>query len=175
MKGRTIDMDTVRKGKAWVFGDNVNSESIMATGTDFNPALAAQSCLMFYDETFHTDVKPGDIIVAGRNFGNSSSRPAAKVLKYLGVSAILCESAGRIFYRNTWNIGVPVFECPKINTLFKKGDQVEVDVATGKIRNLTTGAEAQAAPPMPLLVERWSKGGMIDWINTRRDQYDTLE
>ena len=168
-------MDTIRRGKAWVFGDNVNSESIMATGTDFNPALAAKSCLMFYDESFHSDVKPGDVIVAGRNFGNSSSRPAAKVLKYLGVSETLCESAGRIFYRNTWNIGVPVLECPGINKLFAKGDDVEVDIATGKIRNLTTGAEAQAGSPIPLLVERWAAGGMIDWINSRREKYDTLD
>lgn len=167
-------MDTIRSGKAWVFGDDVNSESIMATGTDFNPALAAKSCLAFYDESFHSDVQPGDVIVAGRNFGNSSSRPAGKVLKYLGVSAILCESSGRIFFRNTWNIGVPILECPGINRLFSKGDQVEVDISTGKIRNLTTGAEAQAAKPIPILVERWAAGGMIDWINCHRENYDTL-
>ena len=168
-------MDTVRRGKAWVFGDDVNSESIMATGTDFNPALAAQSCLLFYDESFHKEVQPGDVIVAGRNFGNSSSRPAGKVLKYLGVSAILCESSGRIFFRNTWNIGVPILECPGINKMFEKGDEVEVDIATGRIKNLRTGEEAVAAKPIPVLVERWAAGGMIDWINKRRDKYDTLE
>ena len=168
-------MDTTKTGTVWTFGDNINSESIMATGTDFNPALAAKSCLAYYDEEFPTKAKAGDIIVAGRNFGNSSSRPAAKVLKFLGISAILCESAGRIFFRNTWNIGVPVLECPDIVKLFSKGDIAQVDIATGTIQNLTTGATAQAAAPIPLLVERWAAGGMIDWVNSRRDQYDTLE
>jgi 3-isopropylmalate/(R)-2-methylmalate dehydratase small subunit len=167
-------MNSLLHGKTWTFGANVNSESIMATGTDFDPALASKTCLEFYDKEFPAKVQPGDIIVAGRNFGNSSSRPAAKVLKYLGVSAIVCESCARIFFRNTWNIGVPVLECPDISGMFSKGDIAEVDVDTGLITNVTTGKTAQAGKPIPQLVERWAAGGMIDWVNSRRDKYDTL-
>jgi 3-isopropylmalate/(R)-2-methylmalate dehydratase small subunit len=168
-------MDTVKRGKAWTFGDNVNSESIMATGTDFDPILASKTSLAFYDKEFPVNVKPGDIIVAGKNFGNSSSRPAGRALKYLGVAAILCESSGAIFYRNTWNIGVPILECPNINKIISKGDEVEVDIATGLIKNLTTGATAQADDPIPVLVERWAEGGMIEWVKSRREKYDTLK
>lgn len=168
-------MDTIKRGKAWTFGDNVNSESIMATGTDFDPQKAAKTSLYHYDKEFPTNVKPGDIIVAGKNFGCSSSRPAGRALKYLGVAAILCESSGAIFYRNTWNIGVPILECPNISKMFSKGDEVEVDIATGLIKNLTTGATAQAEEPISVLLERWAAGGMIDWVKSRRDQYDTLK
>ncbi|HHU05571.1 MAG TPA: 3-isopropylmalate dehydratase [Clostridiales bacterium] len=168
-------MNTVIRGKVWTFGDNVNSESIMATGTDFDPAKAAKTSLCHYDKEFPTKVKPGDIIVAGRNFGCSSSRPAARALKFLGVAAILCESSGAIFYRNTWNIGVPILECPGISKMFNKGDEAEVDVSTGFIKNLTTGATVQAEKPIPLLLERWAAGGMIEWVKSRRDQYDTLK
>jgi 3-isopropylmalate/(R)-2-methylmalate dehydratase small subunit len=168
-------MKNIVSGSAWVFGDNVNTESIMATGTDFNPALAAKTCLAFYDAEFPGNVKPGDIIVAGKNFGNSSSRPAGKVLKHLGVAAIVCESCARIFSRNTWNIGVPILECPGISAMFTKGDHAQVDLDSGEIQNLTSGESKKADKPIDILVERWRAGGMIDWINARRDQYDTLE
>lgn len=168
-------METIMRGKAWAFGDNINTESIMATGTDFDPAQAAKTCLAFYDPEFPEQVQKGDFIVAGCNFANSSSRPAGRVLKYLGVSAVICESCARIFFRNTWNIGVPILECPGITDLVKKGDEIEVDLDTGKIRNLTTGAEIQASKPIELLVDRWRAGGMIKWIQANRDHYDTLE
>lgn len=168
-------MDTIFRGKAWVFGPNVNTEAIMATGTDFNPELAADSCLAFYDPEFPKGVKKGDVVVAGRNFANSSSRPAGKVLKYLGVSAIICESCARIFFRNTWNIGVPVLECPGITDMVAKGDEIEVNVETGEIKNLTNGKTAGAGKTIDVLLERWSAGGMIEWVKQNRDRYDTLE
>ncbi|MCL2878486.1 MAG: 3-isopropylmalate dehydratase [Acidobacteria bacterium] len=167
-------MDNVVKGKAWVFGDNINTESIMPTGTDFDPSLAAPNTLKFYDPEFAPNVKPGDIVVAGVNFGNSSSRAAGQVFLYIGVSVIVVETAARIFFRNTWNIGVPVLECAGITKLVKKGDTLEVDISTGKIKNLTTGLEAQADKPIDLLVERWKAGGMIEWIKAHRDEYPTL-
>lgn len=168
-------MENIVSGNAWVFGNNVNTESIMATGTDFNPALAAKTCLAFYDPEFPASVQPGDIIIAGKNFGNSSSRPAGRVLKHLGVAAIVCESCARIFFRNTWNIGVPILECPGVSQLFKKGDKAEVNLDTGEIKNLTSNESAKSEKPIELLVERWRAGGMIAWVNARRDHYDTLE
>ena len=168
-------MDTIMRGKAWVFGDHINAESIMATGTDFNPALAAEKCLAHYDPEFAKGVKPGDILVAGRNFGNSSSRAGGRVLKFLGVSAIVCDSSSRIFFRNTWNFGVPVLECPGVSKMISKGDEVEVDVETGEIKNLTTGQTAQADKIIDLLVEKWRAGGMIEWVRRNRSKFGTLD
>jgi len=168
-------METVVKGKAWTFGDNINAESMMRTGSDWDPALAAETCLRFYDPTFAENVKKGDVVVAGKNFGNSSSRPAGQVLQVLGVSCVLCESSARIFFRNTWNIGVPVLECKGIAEIINKGDDVQIDITTGKIKNLTTGAEAQAEEPIGLLVERWKLGGMVGWINAHREEYPGLD
>ena len=167
-------MNTIMRGNAWVFGDHINTESIMATGTDFNPALAADKCLEHYDPDFAKGVKPGDILVAGRNFGNSSSRAGGKVLKYLGISVIVCDSSSRIFFRNTWNFGVPVLECPGISKMVSKGDEVEVNIETGEIKNHTTGKTAQAEKIIDLLVEKWRAGGMIEWVRQNRSNYETL-
>ena len=168
-------MNTIMRGKAWVFGDHINTESIMATGTDFDPELAAATCLEHYDPEFAKGVKPGDILVAGCNFGNSSSRGGGKVLKFLGVSAVVCESSARIFFRNTWNIGVPVLECPGISKMVSKGDEVEVNVETGEIKNLTSGKTAKADKIIDLLVKIWSAGGMIEWVKQNRNSYATLK
>ena len=168
-------MNTLMRGNAWVFGDHINAESIMATGTDFNPALAAATCLEHYDPEFAKGVKKGDILVAGRNFGNSSSRGAGNVLKYLGVSAIVCESSAHIFFRNTWNFGLPVLECSGITKMISKGDEIEVNVETGEIKNITTGKTAQADKIIDLLVEKWRAGGMIEWVRQNRSRFDTLD
>ena len=168
-------MDYIVSGKAWVFGSNVNTESIMATGTDFNPEIAAETCLSFYDPEFPKGVAPGDIVVAGNNFANSSSRPAGKVFKYLGVSAIICDSCARIFFRNTWNIGVPVLECPGITDMVSKGDDIVVNVETGEIKNLSTGKTTRSGNTIEILLERWRAGGMIEWVKKNRNLYDTLE
>jgi 3-isopropylmalate/(R)-2-methylmalate dehydratase small subunit len=167
-------MGAVVKGKAWTFGDNINTESIMRTGSDWNPGLAADTCLKFYDPDFAKNVQKGDVIVAGINFGNSSSRPAGQVLQYLGVSAVICESCARIFFRNTWNIGVPVLECPGITKIVGKGDEIEVDISAGTIKNLTNGKSAQADKPIDLLVQRWQAGGMVGWVKAHRDEYPGL-
>ena len=167
-------METVVKGKAWTFGDNINAESIMRTGTDWDASLAAETCLAYYDPEFCKKMQKGDVIVAGANFGNSSSRPAGLVLQYLGVSCVVCESCASIFFRNTWNMGVPILECKGISKLVSKGDEVQVDISTGKVKNLTTGAEAQSEEPIPQLVDRWRHGGMVGWVNAHRDDYAGL-
>ena len=167
-------METIVKGKAWTFGDNINAESMMRTGSDWDASLAAETCLKFYDPEFAKNVKKGDVIVAGRNFGNSSSRPAGQVLQYLGVSCVICESCARIFFRNTWNIGVPILECDGITEIVNKGDEVQVDIMTGKVINLTTGKETQTEKPIELLVQRWQHGGMVGWIKAHREDYPGL-
>jgi len=167
-------METVVRGKAWTFGDNINAESIMRTGADTDPELAAKTCLTFYDPEFNQKVQKGDVIVAGKNFGNSSSRPATQVLQYLGVSCVICESCARIFFRNSWNIGVPILECKGITEIINRGDEIEADIITGKVKNLTTGDEIDAAKPIKLLVQRWQHGGMVEWIRAHREDYPGL-
>jgi len=133
MRTRRLEVivETVVKGKAWTFGDNINAESMMCTGSDWDASLAVDTCLKFYDPDFSKNMEKGDIIVAGTNFGNSSSRPAGQVLQYMGVSCVICESSASIFFRNTWNIGVPVLECKGITEIINKGDKVEADISTG--------------------------------------------
>ncbi len=168
-------MNTVVKGNAWTFGDNINTESIMRSGADWSAELAVPTCLTFYDPDFSKSVQKGDMIVAGKNFGNSSSRPAAEVLVFLGVSCIICDSCSRIFFRNTWNIGIPVLECPGITGMVSKGDKLEANIETGEIKNLTTGAVVQADSPIPLLVDRWRAGGMMEYVKQHKEDYPGLE
>ena len=165
----------VYRGKAFTFGDNVNTESIMASTSDHGAHLPIAECLKFYDPNFASEVKAGDFIVGGKNFGNSSSRPAALIFKAIDLRAIICESSARIFYRNTWNIGVPVLECPGITDMVERGDELEVDIQAGKIKNLTNGKEAQAQPPYAFLLERWEAGGMIEWIKKNPESYPTVK
>jgi len=167
-------MESLVKGKAWTFGNNINTESIMRSGADWSAELAVSTCLTFYDPEFAKNVQKGDMIIAGTNFGNSSSRPAGEVLLFLGVSCVICETCARIFFRNTWNIGVPILECPGITEIVNKGDEMEVDIITGRITNLTTGASVQAEPPIPLLVERWQAGGMVEYVKKNKENYPAL-
>lgn len=167
--------NTVFTGKAWTFGDDINTESIMPTSTTLHYDLVIAHVLEHYDPEFAKQMKPGDFIVAGRNFANSSSRPCGEVLKMIGLAAVLCESCARIFYRNTWNIGVPVLECPELTKKVKKGDQLEVDIASGIIKNLTTGEVLHAEPAIEPLLQRWEVGGMVEWIRAHKEDYPTLK
>lgn len=163
------------KGRAWVFGDFINTESMLPTsGEMLDFEGAPKTILSDYNPDFAPNVKPGDIIIGGRAFGSSSSRPAGAVLKAIGIGAVVAESVGRIFFRNTWNLGVPVFQCKGITKVVKMHDEVEVDIETGEITNLTTGAKIQAEPPIPILLEIFKAGGLKKWIESRRDQYRTL-
>ena len=168
-------MENIVKGKAWTFGDNINTESIMPTGTDHTPSLARDKVLKFYDPDFAPNVQPGDIVVTGTNLGNSSARPACRVFGVIGVPVVICESAARIFYMHSWNYGIACLECPGITKMVSKGDILEVDIMEGKVKNLTTGAELQAEKTADVYLERWKAGGLVGWINSRRSEYDTLE
>ncbi len=166
---------TATRGHAWTFGDHVNTETILASGKEENWDSAKDHVLEFYDPEFPKKVKPGDFIVAGRNFGNSSGRPAGEILKAKGVRAVLCESAARVFYRNTWNMAVPVLQCPGILSKVKKGDELEVDIEAGTIKNLRTGEMLKAEETPWILLEIYRQGGMLGWIKSRRREYKTLD
>ena len=154
------------RGKAWKFGDGISTDHI-APGRLFHlrsdlPELA-KHCLEDARPEFAGQVKPGDFVVGGRNFGQGSSREhAPTVIKMCGVGAVLAKSFARIFFRNSVNIGLPalMIDTDAIN----EGDELEVDLAEGKIRNLTTGAEMDAPPLPPVMRTIIQDGGLVEHI-----------
>jgi 3-isopropylmalate/(R)-2-methylmalate dehydratase small subunit len=142
-------MQKVLKGKAFVYGPNIDTDQIYPGRfldlTD--PDQVGKHALEGADANFVKEVQAGDLIVASTNFGCGSSREhAAVTLKAAGVGAILADSFGRIFYRNAINLGVPLIVCSGINKIVKRGDVLTVDMGTGKVTNETTGATTQAQP-----------------------------
>ena len=166
---------TATRGRAWIFGDHINTESILASGRERDLEWAKEHVLEYYDPEFPKMMQPGDFIVAGRNFGASSGRQAGRVLKVKGVGAVICDSAGRVFYRNTWNMALPVLQCPGIRSKVEKGDELEVDIEKETIKILRTGEVFKTVETPMILKEIYQKGGMLDWIKSRRHIYATLE
>jgi 3-isopropylmalate/(R)-2-methylmalate dehydratase small subunit len=116
---------------------------------------------------FPVNVKPGDILVAGRNFGCSSGRAlAAKALKATGIGAIVSELFSRTFYRNGHEIGLPLLEAPGVHALVETGHRLRVDVERGTVENLTTGQSLQGNPPSEFLLEMVGTGGLIPLLKS---------
>src|SRR5437879_7066373 len=127
-------------GTAHKFGANVDTDQIISAKylVTTDAAELAKHCLETLDPGFAAKAKPGDIIVAGKNFGCGSSREHAPIsIKGLGLSLVIAESFARIFFRNCINIGMPILECPEAAREAQAGDQLEVDLDQGKISNLT--------------------------------------
>ena len=151
------------KGKAWKFGDGITTDHI-APGRLLHlrsnlPELA-KHCMEDAREDFAANVKPGDFVVGGKNFGQGSSREhAAIVIKMCGVGAVLAKSFARIFFRNCINVGLPalIIDTDGIN----EGDELEVDLEAGTVRNLTTGDEMEAPPLPPVMQRIISEGGLV--------------
>lgn len=150
------------EGKVWKFGDKINTDLMMPGSQVLSqPGIsdkeAARYCMSANRPGWAEQVKEGDIIIAGRNWGCGSSRPAARLFKALGIGVILADSMSRLFFRNSVNIGLPVLICAACSAAFEEGDQARVDMETGKVTNLTKGktiqGEALAAdsPPAQIL------------------------
>ncbi len=125
------------KGRVWKFGDHIDTD-VMTSGKYLNLPMEEMKKYVFeaIRSEFAQEVKPGDIIVAGRNFGCGSSRETAPAaLKTLGIGAVVAESFARIFYRNAIAIGLPAIICPKVGELLNDGDEAEVSFTDGKISN----------------------------------------
>ncbi|MCD6197306.1 MAG: 3-isopropylmalate dehydratase small subunit [Deltaproteobacteria bacterium] len=155
------------KGKVWKFGKNIDTDVIIPARylNTSDPAELAKHCMEDADPDFSKKIKPGDIIVAGKNFGCGSSREHAPIaLKAAGIGCIIAPSFARIFYRNAFNMGLPIFECDETSGVLKQGDDVEVDADTGEIRNLTTGDVFKAQPIPPFMQELISDGGLIPHV-----------
>ena len=156
--------------KIYVYGDNVDTDVIIAARylNDPDERNLAAHCMEDIDPQFSSTVEPGDIIVAGANFGCGSSREHAPLaIKASGVKCVIAASFARIFYRNAINIGFPIMECPEAAANIKAGDQVSVDFSTGKITDETTGKTFQAAPFPEFIQGIIEHGGLMNSLKAR--------
>lgn len=161
-------MNAPHYGRAFVFGDGVNTDAL-APGLYMKHPIAtiASHCLESIDPAFASTVRPGDVVVAGKGFGIGSSREqAAEALKHLGVAAVLARSFGGIFYRNALNLGLPVLVCDAVDGI-GPGDLLHVDAATGVIDNRTRATTIAAAPLPPFLLAMIADGGLVPHLEKR--------
>ncbi len=158
-------------GKAWVFGDEMNTDT-MAPGIYFKEPIEvlAQHCLEVVDPDFARQVQPGDIVVGGRSFGVGSAREqAAMAFRHLGVGAILAESFSRIFYRNAINFGLPLLIFPQAKEV-AAGDQLEVDPVKGIITNTSAGNVYHVEGIPEHLMQMINIGGLMPWLKEKYSQ-----
>ncbi len=155
------------KGKAFKFGHNIDTDVIIPARflTTSEPEQLAPHCMENIRKGFADEVSQGDIIVAGKNFGCGSSREHAPIsIKAVGISTVIAESFARIFYRNSFNIGLPLFESKEAAEKINEGDEIEVDQTTGSIKNLTRN-ETYHSTPIPEFMQQLVKaGGLMNYV-----------
>ena len=152
------------QGKVHKYGDHVDTHVIIPARylNTADPKELAAHCMEDIDKDFVKNVQPGDILVAGVNFGCGSSREHAPIaIKASGIACVIAENFARIFYRNSLNIGLPILECPAASKAIQNGDEVAVDFDTGVIENLATGEIYQAEPFPPFIQNIIQKGGLL--------------
>ena len=157
-------------GKIHKFGADVDTDAIIPARdlNTFDPRELAKHCMEDADPTFPERVQPGDIIVADKNFGCGSSREHAPIaIKAAGVSCVIARSFARIFYRNSINIGLAILECEEAYEGMEEGDQIEVDLETGRITNLRSGISYYARPFPPFMQEIVARGGLINKVKDK--------
>lgn len=155
------------KGKAWKFGDNIDTDVIIPARylNTTDPEELARHCMEGADPEFSQKVKKGDILVAGRNFGCGSSREHAPIaIKACGIACIIAESFARIFYRNAFNTGLLILECPEAVKEIETGDELEIIPGEGKIINLTKNKVYLIKPLPHFMREILENGGLIPHI-----------
>ena len=150
-------------GRCWKFGDNVPTDQIVRSDRALGSMEEMRAhVLENLNPAFPLEVKPGDILVAGRHFGQSSGRAIApKALQATGISAVVVEYAARLFYRNCFEVGLPLLQCPGITDAVADGDVLSVDIETGLVIVEGTGARVQGEPTDPFLLTMLRAGGLI--------------
>lgn len=154
-------------GKVHKFGADIDTDAIIPARylNTSDPAELAQHCMEDADSRFPARVKAGDIIVADKNFGCGSSREHAPIaIKAAGVSCVVAKSFARIFYRNAINIGLPILECAAAVDGAAEGDELQVNLETGSIKNLRTSQEFKAIPFPPFMQAIMAEGGLINYL-----------
>ncbi len=162
----------VVRGRTWVWGDNVNTDIIIPfrfKARTNNPVEMAKYCMYGFDPEFYKKVKQGDLFVAGKNFGGGSSREQAPVaIKYSGVSAVVAESFARIFYRNSFAIGLPALEVPGISKQIDQFDELEVNLQSWSVKRLKDGKVFQALKVTDFLRELLMEGGLVEYYKQHK-------
>lgn len=163
-------MESVKKGKAWVYKDDVDTDVIIPARylNTTDAKELAEHCMEDIDESFAKNVKEGDIIIAGDNFGCGSSREHAPIaIKASGISVVIAKSFARIFFRNAINIGLPILENSDIAAETDSGDEIEVNLDAGEIKNLTKNKVYKTAPFPKSIQELISVGGLINYTQKK--------
>lgn len=161
------------EGKCWKFGDDVNTDEITPARylNVIDEGELAAHCMEGADPEFARRAQAGDIIVAGKNFGCGSSREHAPIaIKAAGVSCVMARSFARIFFRNSFNMGLPLLESAEASEGIREGDELEVDSSSGIIRNKTKGEEYRAHPMPEFMQELVEAGGLIPYVLKLRSQ-----
>jgi len=159
------------KGNAHRFGADVDTDAIIPARylNTSDPMELAKHCMEDADPEFVKNVVKGDVIVADKNFGCGSSREHAPIaIKAAGVSCVIAKSFARIFYRNSFNMGLPILESVEAADGISQGDELDIDTDSGVIKNLTTGKSFNAQPIPPFMQELIEAGGLIEYVKAKK-------
>lgn len=162
------------EGRVWKFGDHVDTDAIIPARflNVSDQELLAKNCFADLRPDFAKSVRPGDVIVGGNNFGCGSSREHAPLaIKAAGVSVVIARSFARIFYRNAFNIGLPILESEEAYTSFDEGSPIQVDLESGEIRGGGRAVPIMANPIPPFMREIVEAGGLVPYIKKRGDRH----
>jgi 3-isopropylmalate/(R)-2-methylmalate dehydratase small subunit len=160
------------RGRVWTFGDNVDTDAIIPARylSTSDPETLAAHCMEDADPGFVKKIRKGDIIVAGENFGCGSSREHAPIaIKAAGISCVVAGSFARIFYRNAFNMGLPIFESRDLRALVSDGQEIEVDSDEGAIRVVNSRAEPLHIQPIPPFMQELIRaGGLMQYLSGKK-------
>ena len=162
-------MSTLVRGKVWKFGDGIPTDHIAPGFALALPWEQRKKQILYVHKAFTEQVQPGDVIVAGTNFGCGSAREEAPAdLKQLGIGCVVAESFARIFFRNCIAVGLPVMACKGVAGIFNEGDELELDFENAKVRNLTSGKELKGPPLAPDLVKIIKGKGILELLKAEK-------
>lgn len=167
----------IYKGRAWKFGDNIDTDVIIPVQycTSVEPKELGNHCMAGISLDFPSKIDSGDIIVAGKNFGCGSSRePAPIAIKAAGISCVIAESFARIFYRNAFNVGLPLLECPEAHESIEEGNELEVNLNRGIIKNYSNNKVLIVKPIPQFMQELINDGGLLKHIVKQLDMDNHL-
>jgi 3-isopropylmalate/(R)-2-methylmalate dehydratase small subunit len=161
------------EGRCWKFGDNIPTDALVKAQYVFEPMdVMAKHVLEDLNPEFPLEVAPGDIVVAGKHFGQSSGRAiATKALKATGIGCVVADTFARTFYRNCFEVGLPALEIAGVSDLVEDGDRLRVDIGSGILTNLTSGRDGHGAAADPFLVEMLEAGGLIKLAKQRTELF----
>lgn len=154
-------------GKAWKFGENLNTDEIIPGryNITIDPLELAKNVFCEIKPDYAKNVKPGDVVVGGQNFGCGSSREHAPIaIKGSQAVCVIAPSFARIFFRNAINIGLPILECPEASADIEEGDDIQVDLASGRIFNRTRDHTYQAQPLPAFVMKIAEAGGIVNFL-----------